>query len=62
MAGRRIKVMVVVDINEDETPELFEHCRTAGGPEGVDIRWLASVVFGRKAHAHVKGVDHFYER
>jgi hypothetical protein len=54
--------MIVVDVNEDTAPKLFEECRTAGGPQGIPLDHVLNALHLNLAHALIKGVDHFYER
>ena len=60
MAGRRINVMVVVNVDEDTDPDLFERCRTTTAVElNNSISWLYLYM---EDHARVVGIEHFYER
>lgn len=71
MAGRKIKVMLVVTVAEDSEPELFEICRKAT-PRMLDAfigrsSGNIATVFGLDPGAgalalKVQGIEHTYDR
>ena len=54
--------MIVVDVDEDTQPRLFEQARTST-PQLLDRMWygaLDEVV--ELCPSHIVGIEHFYER
>lgn len=62
MSGRRIKVMVVIDVDEVEAPGAFELARTSTVLQ-LDLVWagrLPDII--ANCPSRVVGIEHSYER
>lgn len=64
MAGRQIKVMVVITIEEDVQPVWFEAARTntARSLDGINNDTRSALVQSHVGHVRITGVEHVYDR
>ena len=59
MAGRRIKLMLVVVVDEDAEPALFEACRKGTAKQLDNSAWKTTVL---DISPMIVGIEHVYDR